>query len=60
MQTNGIESKTPIELAIVNNVPGVIGAVCGFIPSIVVPIVEMSNGSSSSLVGQSRGYLHMV
>lgn len=32
----GVESKLPIELAIVNNVPGVIGVICRFVPSIVV------------------------
>ena len=51
-----VESKTPIELAIVNNVPDVIGAVCG-LHSQHRGILEMSN---RSLVGQSRGYFDMV
>ena len=32
----GFEPKKPIESAIINDVPDVIGVICGFIPSIVV------------------------
>ena len=59
----GLESKTPIELAIVNNVPGVIGAICGFIPSIVVSLrcpmdQQLARGAVAGI--SSYGVRHLV
>ncbi len=48
-----IESKTPIKLAIVNNVPDVIGAICGLISSIVVFLrcpIDRSWGSRGAIL----------